>query len=137
MADQTSDYLSDPLPINLRLAYERTRGACERTLMAWVRTGTSLITFGFAVYKFFEMEMPSAAPKAPLIDTSLIGPREFGLILIGIGLLTLLLGTFEHRRDLAALRKEYPGLPRSGTQLIAALMAAFGALAFVAVVYRF
>ncbi|MFV9615718.1 MAG: hypothetical protein ACNYZG_07160, partial [Gammaproteobacteria bacterium] len=46
--------------------------------------------------------------------------------LIGIGLLSILLGTFEHQRDLRALRKESPDMPRSGTQLVAALMATFG-----------
>jgi putative membrane protein len=30
-----------------RLAYE------ERTLMAWVRTATSLISFGFTIFNFF------------------------------------------------------------------------------------
>ena len=137
MANQTSDKLSDPFPASLRLAYERTRGGYERTLMAWVRTGTSLITFGFAVYKFFELEIANTETKAALIQTSLIGPREFGLVLIGIGLLTLLIGAFEHRRDLGSMRKEYPDMPRSGTQLIVVLMAFFGLLAFVAVVYRF
>ena len=39
------------------LALERTRIAYERTMMAWIRTATSLITFGFSVYKFFEIEM--------------------------------------------------------------------------------
>jgi len=120
-----------------RLALERTRGAYERTMMAWVRTGTSLITFGFAVYKFFQLEIAGTAQHAPLIKTTLIGAREFGLVLIGIGLLALLLGTYEHRRDLQALKNEYPGMPRSGTQLIAVLIATLGALALVAVIYRF
>ena len=31
---------------------DRTRLAYERTLMAWVRTATSLISFGFTIYKF-------------------------------------------------------------------------------------
>jgi len=137
MTDRKPDERPAPLSTSLRLAYERTRGGYERTLMAWVRTGTSLITFGFAVYKFFQMEVTAAAQKAPLIETSLIGPREFGLVLIGIGLLTLLIGAFEHRRDLRIIRREYPGMPRSGTRLIAVLMAVFGALAFIAVVYRF
>ena len=35
------------------LAVERTRLAHERTLMAWVRTATSLISFGFTIYKTF------------------------------------------------------------------------------------
>ncbi len=48
------------------LAWARTNLAYERTLMAWVRTATSLITFGFAVYKFFQFEAGrSAAPRAP------------------------------------------------------------------------
>src|SRR3989337_955177 len=39
-----------------KLAYERTNLAHERTLMSWVRTATSLITFGFTIYKFFQFE---------------------------------------------------------------------------------
>jgi putative membrane protein len=138
MADQTTGNTTEQLSASTRLAYERTRGAYERTMMAWVRTGTSLITFGFAVYKFFQLEMAGAVVKSEgLIETSLIGPREFGLILIGIGLLSIMLGTYEHRRDLGALCKEYPGMPRSGTQLVALLMATFGVLALVGVIYRF
>jgi putative membrane protein len=136
MADQTSGNPAEGLPTNLRLAYERTRGAYERTLMAWVRTGTSLITFGFAVYKFFQFEIPGSAQHEPLIKTTLIGPREFGFMLIGIGLLTLVLGTIEHARDLRAMRKEYPGMPGSNTRYLAALVLALGMLALVAVVYR-
>ena len=42
------------LDTSTKLAVERTRLAHERTLMAWVRTATSLISFGFTVYKFFD-----------------------------------------------------------------------------------
>ena len=34
------------------LAIDRTRMAAERSLMAWVRTALSMITFGFTFYKF-------------------------------------------------------------------------------------
>jgi putative membrane protein len=138
VTEQVAGKTAETLPLTTRLALERTRGAYERTLMAWVRTGTSLITFGFAVYKFFQLEMADVVVKSEgLIETSQVGPREFGLILIVIGLLSIILGTFEHRRDLATLREEYPGMPRSGTQLVALLMATFGVLALVAVIYRF
>jgi len=138
MNEQTAEKQPEKLPVTTRLAYERTRGAYERTMMAWIRTGTSLITFGFVVYKFFHLEVAGTVSKTgPLIETSLIGPREFGLILIGIGLLSILLGSYEHRRDLNALRKDYPDMPRSGTRLIAVLMATFGTLALVAVIYRY
>jgi putative membrane protein len=137
MTNQTPRESAEVLPTNLRLAYERTRGAYERTMMAWVRTGTSLITFGFAVYKFFQFEISGSAQHEPLIKTSLIGPREFGILLIGIGVLSLVLGTIEHARDLRAMRKEYPGMPGSNTRYIAALVLVLGLMALVAVVYRF
>ncbi len=137
MSDQAVVSSPEELPLVTRLALDRTRIAYERTLMAWVRTGTSLITFGFAVYKFFQIEIAGTVPRAGLIKTTMIGPREFGLALISIGLLSLLIGTFEHGRDLRALHKEYPGMPFSGTRLIAVLIGTLGLLAFVAVVYRF
>ena len=127
----------EELPVNMRLAFERTRGAYERTMMAWVRTGTSLIAFGFTVYKFFQLEISGTDYTEPLIKTSLIGPREFGLILICIGILALLLGMYEHRRDMRAMKKEYLDMPWSATSLIAYLMALLGVLALIAVIYRF
>lgn len=111
-----------------RLAFERTRVAYERTMMAWVRTGTSLITFGFSVYKFFQFETSGKDSNGPFI-----GARGFALVLIGIGLLSLLLGTIEHRRDLRSMRQDYPGMPTSMSTVVALLMAALGALALVAV----
>jgi putative membrane protein len=119
------------LDTGTRLAFERTRVAYERTMMAWVRTGTSLITFGFSVYKFFQFELAGKNVGAPPIGT-----RGFALVLIGIGLLSLLLGTLEHRRDLKALRRDYPGMPASMSAAVALLIAALGLLALLAVVYR-
>lgn len=114
-----------------RLAFERTRVAYERTMMAWVRTGTSLITFGFAVYKFFQLEAPRRD-----FGTPLIGTRAFALVLIGIGLMALLLGAIEHRRDMKAMKSRYPDMPRSMTSLVSALIALLGALALLAVIFR-
>jgi putative membrane protein len=114
-----------------RLALERTRIAYERTMMAWVRTGTSLITFGFSVYKFFQFEMAGKDVSSPLI-----GARGFALALIGIGLLSLLLGTMEHQRDLRAMREDYPGMPPSMSAAVALLMGLLGALALFAVIAR-
>jgi putative membrane protein len=130
MADQTQRP-SPGLDTATTLAFERTRVAYERTMMAWVRTATSLITFGFSVYKFFQLE---TAGKN--FGVSGVGPREFALVLIGIGLLALLLGTIEHTRDLRTLRGQYPGMPRSMTRVIALLIAGLGLLALVAVIFR-
>jgi putative membrane protein len=118
-----------PMDSGTTLALERTRIAYERTMMAWIRTATSLITFGFSVYKFFEFEMQGRLTAVPM----LVGPRGFGLTLIGIGLLSLLFGAVDHVRDLRALRQLYPGMVmRSKAGLIALAVGGLGVLAMLA-----
>jgi inner membrane protein YidH len=58
------------------LALERTRLAHERTLMAWVRTATSLISFGFTIYKAFEY----LRQRQPDVAHGVLGPRNFALV---------------------------------------------------------
>jgi putative membrane protein len=55
--------------------------AAGRTLMAWIRTSLSFLSFGFATYKIFQEIQ--AAGKESLHDNA---PRNAGLILIGAGL---------------------------------------------------
>jgi Domain of unknown function (DUF202) len=50
MADQIAN--SAPvLDLSTKLAFDRIWVAYARTMLAWVRTATTLITFGFSVYK--------------------------------------------------------------------------------------
>jgi putative membrane protein len=122
------------LDTGTRLAVDRTRLAHERTLMAWVRTAASLITFGFTIYKFFQFELKErVAPADPLL-----GPREFALLLIGIGLVSLFMSTLQHRHSLRALRAEYGHIvaPMSTAGVVAGLFLVLGLLAFVAVLFR-
>jgi hypothetical protein len=46
--------------------------------------------------------------------------------MIAIGLVTLLIATLEHRRDLNALKAEYPQIPRSLARILAALVSILG-----------
>ena len=119
------------LDTSTRLAFERTRVAYERTMMAWIRTATSLITFGFAVYKFFQLEVPSGRA-----ENRLIGPREFALVLVSIGLLSLLLATIEHRQNIRELGAQYASNRRSLAVLAAALIAVLGIVALIAMIFR-
>ena len=117
-----------------KLAVERTRLAHERTLMAWVRTSTSLISFGFSIYKFFQYLHESGQAAA---HGGLIGPRGLGLIMITIGVFTLVLATIEHRREVRALRDRYGLLvPRSLATYTAGLIAALGVVLLLATVFR-
>jgi len=116
------------------LSIDRTRLSYDRTLMSWIRTATSLITFGFSIYKFFQFE----AEKAAALPPRLLGPREFAIAMIAIGLISLSLATFEHKRDLRAMQREYPyaHAPRSIARLIAGMISILGITAFVAAIFR-
>jgi putative membrane protein len=117
---------------NTKLAVDRTHLAYERTLMAWIRTATSLITFGFSIYKFFQIEEAGGASRSG----RLIGPREFALLMIIIGLVSLIMATLEHRSNLRALSAQYPGSPRSLATVLAALISLLGLAALFAVIFR-
>jgi putative membrane protein len=122
------------LPAATKLSVDRTRLAHERTLMAWVRTSTSLITFGFTIYKFFEYlrESKQVGP-----DPGFVGARGFALVMISVGLTALALATVEHRRNLHAMRTAYGELvPYSLATVIASLVAGLGILGLVAVLFR-
>jgi putative membrane protein len=130
MAEQTSTN-APGLDISTRLAIDRTRAAYERTMMSWIRTGTSLITFGFSIYKFFQIEAPIERQK-----NYLIGPRGFAFALVGIGLLSLLLATFENRQSIRALGAQYGGKQRSLSVIVAALVGVLGVAALFAMIFR-
>jgi putative membrane protein len=100
-------------------------------MMAWVRTATSLITFGFSVYKFFQFEM-----KAPGQVERLITPRIFGMTMISVGLVSLFAATVQHVMSLRRLRAQDPDVPRSIAALLAGLISILGVLALLAVLFR-
>jgi putative membrane protein len=112
-----------------RLAIDRTFIAYERTMMAWTRTSASLITFGFTIYKFFQIEMGAKMPPARVM-----GPRGFGLTLVSIGLFSLLLAAIQNRRSLRTLT----GLkvPGSMATLQAVVIAGLGIVALVGILLK-
>jgi putative membrane protein len=132
MQQNKARHLAD-MPDQARLALERTYLAHERTLMAWVRTGTALVTFGIALYKFFpdwqgqNLEQP---------ESSILGPRQLGISMIAIGVITLLLATWQHRQSMRRLRLHYPDIPFSIALILAVMMSCLGALALIAPLFR-
>jgi putative membrane protein len=115
------------------LAFENTPLAYERTLMAWVRTATSLISFGFSIYKFFQYVRENE-PGAPV--QRLVGPRGYGIFMISLGLFALLLATVQHRQSMKTLRQPYPEAPMSVAALVAAVLSTIGILALIAAIFR-
>jgi putative membrane protein len=112
-----------------QLAFARTRAAYERTMMAWIRTAISLITFGFSIYKFFQL-----AGREVTERKHLIGPRQFALMLVSIGLVSLLLATLEYRQNIRTLG--YVENQHSLAVLVAALISILGFVALFLMIFR-
>jgi putative membrane protein len=119
------------LDTGTRLAIDRTRLAYERTMMAWIRTAASLISFGFTIYKFFELELKGPAPPARLI-----GPRGFAVLLISTGLAALVMAGIQHRESLRLMKEMYGDLPRSVAGPVGALVGVLGIAALIGVLAR-
>jgi len=126
-------YAKQPMDASVRLAFERTMLAHERTLMAWIRTATSLITFGFTIYKFFELEGTSSGRPRP---HQIIGPREFAIFMIGIGLAGLTFAALDNRRHRVGMRRSGLKAPTSYTTVVAVLIAILGFIALFSVIFR-
>ena len=127
-----------PHPTNdaTRLALSRTILAHERTLMAWVRTSTSMISFGFTIYKFFQfVQDDRSVPHAE----KLLEPRGVALVMILIGVGGLVLATIDYRHQLHVLRRDYDAYAPSRGSIalaVATMVAGLGVLGFVLVFLR-
>ena len=130
MAERTEETIKEPS--SNQLALERTVLSHERTLMGWIRTSTSLITFGFTIYKFFQLELQGRPPLQ-----GAIGPRQFAVLMICIGLFSLLVAAVQFRAYRNELRRWYPAqAPLSLVGVVATLVSLLGLLALVAVLFR-
>ncbi|MFM8410939.1 MAG: YidH family protein [Alphaproteobacteria bacterium] len=90
---------------NTRLAAERNLLAEERTLMAWLRTSLSMIGFGMTYVKFVEWTRFYSAEKG-LADPPLqwsTGSIWVGLLMVGLGSLSLGLAVVQHRSRIREL----------------------------------
>ena len=123
MADQPSD-------TSTGLAVERTRLANERTLMAWIRTSTSLIAFGFTIFKFFQYLATDDHRR------EVVSPWVVGMVMIIVGLTGLALAWVQHRQQLKALKAEVGTMPYSISGIMAGLIAVLGVVALAVVVLR-
>ena len=116
------------------LAVDRTRLAYERTLMAWVRTATSLISFGFTIYKFFEFE--SGRGSIAAASSRILSPRQFGMFMIVTGLTALALATFDHYGNMRRMRHEYGLVQRSVAIIVAIIVSGLGLVALFVTLFH-
>ena len=113
------------------LAIERTRVAYDRTMMAWIRTATSLLTFGFGIYKFFQV-----GAGHDVAVSHRVGPREFGLAMVTVGLISLFLAAFENRRNIRGLQPMSHLSYHSKPNLLALLIGILSVAALIVMLLR-
>jgi putative membrane protein len=80
------------------MAFQRTRLAEDRTLMAVIRTALSLIGLGFTIAQVFQKL------REQDVITKAAAPRNFGLALVGLGIVMLVLGIIYHVQFMMGLR---------------------------------
>ncbi len=114
------------------LALDRTRMAAERTLMAWVRTALSMISFGFTIYKFLQVLQEQSTLPVMRPQT----PRDVGLTLTGIGTFAVIIACVQHWKYIKKLRPDQPYKPWDLTFIVACIIAILGLLIFVSMILR-
>lgn len=112
------------------LGLMRTVMAADRTLMAWLRTSLSMLSFGFTIYKFLE----AAAEKDALSRPN--SPQQVGLFLAAMGTAAMILGLASYWLTLRELQRTEDFQINRPVLLISFVMALAGVSLFVAIATR-
>src|SRR5262249_24563435 len=97
MADSVTTADADRFTVKVtsdsHFGWIRTRLSLERTMMAWLRTATALIGFGFAIVQYFNhlQDVPGARPA--YLPTA---PEFLGLALISCGIGALVVAVWQY-----------------------------------------
>jgi putative membrane protein len=124
------------------MSFQRTRMSADRTLMSVIRTSLSLIGFGFTIFQFFE-KMKQAGTLAHAA-----APRNFGITLVGLGIVMLVGGIIYHLQFMLHLRHQREAMiaeglvhgesqfPVSLTLLTAVILLLIGVTAIVSMLFN-
>jgi putative membrane protein len=90
----------------------RIHQANERTMLAWVRTGIAIMTFGFAIARFgvFLRQLAEINPGAAHVPRG-IGSTWVGAALVALGMLANLFGTARYASVRRAILRGDLGAP--------------------------
>jgi uncharacterized membrane protein YidH (DUF202 family) len=111
LSHQRTDLSEDRTEMSMRrtgMSFQRTRMSADRTLMSVIRTSLSLISFGFTIYQVFEKLREAGA----LAHAA--APRNFGVTLVALGILTLIGGIIYHLQFMLGLRHERKAMAGDG-----------------------
>lgn len=111
--------------------------AAERTLLAWVRTGLTIMGFGFVVARFglfLELLTYQRAPAPAVVASSVHLSNLIGIGLVLLGAASMLISAIQHRRFVVSLPAIDLPQAHNATFPIA-LSCILGALGFLLAIY--
>jgi len=108
----------------------RTVLAADRTLMAWLRTSLSMLSFGFAIYKVLE-----TAARAGALERA-ESPRRVGLFLVGMGTAAMVLGVIDYWVTIRNIQRAEPFRLARSVLIMSLVLAITGILLFAAIIKR-
>ena len=122
-----------PGDVATNLAMDRNYMAAERTLMAWIRTALSMISFGFTIGKLGQV-ISSVEVKGLLSNTRMLSVESIAYFLVILGTVALLMATIQHRVRMHQLYEM--GLRRqvSTSFVVASLLIVVGGFAMTSLV---
>lgn len=117
------------------MAVARTVMAADRSLMAWVRTGLSLISFGFTIYKFLDYSREQLITAGKNLK-GMSSPKLVGLFMVAMGIISLIFGIIENIQTIKMLKGNY-GIKRTRYALtMAGMLTLFGVFLFLAIILQ-
>lgn len=114
------------------LAKARNRAAEERTLMAWIRTCLSLISFGVGIDRIVAILQQNLGNTVNPLRLS----RILGLSFIALGTLAMLVAAIDHRYQLQRIQRNdliYVSR-RSPALAVAIVLVVLGSVAFLGII---
>jgi putative membrane protein len=123
-----------PTNIATELAKSRTYFAANRTLMAWIRTSLSLISFGFGIPTIVKAIESTRVAKD-------IDPHRFsvmlGLSFISVGIFGMAAALKEHRQTLKQIqRNDYTYESSKTTEIVSIALILIGLVSFIGVLVK-
>ncbi len=108
----------------------RTVLAADRTLMAWLRTSLSMLSFGFTIYKFLETAAKAGSLARPE------SPQKVGLFLVGMGTAAMVMGVIDYWVTIRHVRKTQAFHAGRSVLAMSLLLAIAGVFLFAAILKR-
>jgi len=108
--------------------------AAERTLLAWIRTGLTIMGFGFVVARFGLFLALLAAEHRPSAATPSLFSSGIGIALVLLGAVAMIFAAIQHRHFVSSLPPA--DIPRANSRAFpVALALVLGSLGLLLALY--